>query len=178
MEPSLRIQELVQMSHSIHVDKNISIAKYFKSGRELIKAAAAFEQKGDIEKAFVLYLRYMTLFIEKIKHHPEYNQADKTEKASVKDECNKVFDRAEDLKKRIMEKYLDEHGQSKSGNDISDKIHKRSIEPQGCSSKSCDIDDIDRKFDFSLGPNEDKQDKAFDPFNIEELKNSFKTSKN
>lgn len=176
MEPSLRMKELVQMSHNIHVDKNISISKYFNSGRELIKSAAAFEQKGDIEKAFVLYLRYMTLFIEKIKHHPEYNQADKAEKALVKTECNNVFDRAEDLKKRIMENYASEFEQSKGKNETAENIQKRSIEPQGCSSKNCDVDDIDRRFDFSQGPTESQQDKAFDPFNIEELKNSFKTS--
>lgn len=177
MEPSLRIKKLIQMSHNIDVDKNISISKYFNSGRELIKSASAFEQKGDIEKAFVLYLRYMTLFIEKIVHHPEYGQADKAEKALVKDECNSVFDRAEDLKKRIMEKYKKEYDQSKSENVESDQIRKRSIEPQGCSSKSCDVDDIDKRFNFSQGPVESQQDKAFDPFNIEELKNSFKTSR-
>lgn len=178
MEPSSRMKELVQMSHNISVDKNISVNKYFNSGRELIKSASAFEQKGDIEKAFVLYLRYMTLFLEKLIHHPEWSKADKAEKVLVKNECNRVFDHAEDLKRRIMDKYSKEYEQSKKVNatvDPSNNIQKRSIDPQGSSHKQRDFDEIDAKFDFSQQLAEGQQDRAFDPFNIEELKQSFKT---
>lgn len=108
LEPSARMKLLVEMSHNITVDRNISISKYFNSGRELIKSAAVFAAKGDIEKAFVLYLRYMTLFLEKLIHHPEYKKVDQAEKNLVKKECNNVLEQAENLKKQIMEKFTKE----------------------------------------------------------------------
>lgn len=112
LEPAARMKLLIETSHDIVVDKNIAISKYFHSGREIIKAASTAEQVGDIEKAFVLYLRYMTLFIEKIIHHPEYKQADKAEKAHVKSECNRVFDLAENLKKQILDKFQKEYDEA------------------------------------------------------------------
>lgn len=178
LEPSVRVKRLVEMSHNIEVDRNISISKYFHSGRELIKSASALEQKGDIEKAFVLYLRYMTLFVEKLIHHPEYSKADRAEKQLVKNECNNVFDLAENLKKRIIEQYTKEYEEyKKDGISNIDTIEKRSVDPQGSSHHDPDVDEIDRKFDFSSGPLDDQQEKEFDPFQIEQLKQSFNSTR-
>lgn len=181
LEPAARMKRLIEMSHSITVDRNVPIDRYFKSGRELIKSASAFEKENDIERAFVLYLRYMSLFLEKLIHHPEYSKADKNEKKLVKDECNHVFDLAESLKKRIMQKYELEYEESKKGGTPTtgdDKVvTKRSIEPQGGSPTDCDEDEIDKRFDFSeLKPDDSKTSTVFDPFNIEQLKQSFSGS--
>lgn len=177
MEPAARMRQLVEMSHNISVDSNISVSRYFNSGRELIKSASAYQEKGDIEKAFVLYLRYMTLFLEKIIHHPEYGKADRAEKILVKNECNTVFDLAENLKKQILEKYTLEYERSKQEpktvHDNSERIQKRSIEPDSSSRLGRDIDEIDEKFNFSQLPGASDQEKIFDPFNIEDLQKSF-----
>lgn len=175
MEPSARLKQLIHMSHDISVDKNISINKYFNSGRELLKSAASFEGKGDIERAFILYLRYMTLFLEKIIHHPEYSKADPAEKNLVKNECNKVFELAESLKTRIKEKYTRECELQSTGS--VEIVEKRSLRPNESSPTGCDIDDIDRKFNFSQQPS-DSQDVGFDPFNIESLRKSFEVQRN
>lgn len=178
LEPAARMKELVSVSHEISVDKAISISRYFNSGKELLKTAAGFEEKGEIEKAFVLYLRYMTLFVEKLVHHPEYAKYDRNEKTAVKNECNRIFDLAEGLKKKILEKYTKEYEESKK-NPASpaptapETVLKRTVGPDGSAPPShCDIDDIDKKFDFSKLP-EPSQKLDFDPFNIEELKKSF-----
>lgn len=180
LEPSVRMKQLVEMSHNIDVDRKISISKYFHSGRELIKSASALEQKGDIEKAFVLYLRYMTLFLEKLVHHPEYNKADRAEKTLVKNECNNVFELAENLKRRIMEQYTEEYEKYKreagEGSIKNYIVQKRSTDLQGSSPHDPNVDEIDQKFNFSQQPIEN-QDKGFDPFNIEELKQSFNSSR-
>lgn len=152
LEPAARMKQLVEMSHNITIDRHIAIQKYFNSGREIIKSAVACEQKGDIERAFVLYLRYMTLFLEKLIHHPEYSKADKTEKTLVKMECNKVFDLAEDLKKRILEKYAKEYEEAKknpeSSSSKSDEIEKRSFEPVASAPTYCDEIDITKLLTF------------------------------
>ena len=172
LDPAVRMKQLIELSHSISVDPKISITKYFSSGRELVKSAASLESKGDIEKAFVLYLRYMTLFLEKLVHHPEYKSADPAEKTQVRSECNRVFDLAENLKNRIKEKYAKEYDLSKLPvNDYT--LQKKSIKPEGSSPRICDIDDIDRKFNFSQQPINPGEDAEFDPFNIEQLKRSF-----
>lgn len=174
LEPATRMKRLVEMSHTITVDKNISISRYFNSGRELIKSAGASESAGDLEKAFVLYLRYMTLFIEKLVHHPEYSKADKSEKNLVKTECNNILVHAEELKKKLLEKFAKEYEESKTIGVDQNKIQKRSVKPTESMGKDCDIDDIDQKFDFSHVPGQqDSPTPAFDPFNIEELKRSF-----
>lgn len=184
LEPTARMRQLVEMSHNIVVDPKIPVSRYFNSGRELIKSATTCQQKGDLEKAFVLYLRYMTLFLEKIIHHPEYGKADRNEKTLIRNECNTVFDLAENLKQRILEKYTLEYEQSKQEPkkplDDSEKIQKRSVEPDSSSRPSiCDIDEIDEKFNFSQLPGDGEQEKIFDPFNIEELqKKSFNKSRN
>lgn len=103
------MKQLIESSHNISVDRNIPLSKYFNSGRELIKSATDSESKGDIEKAFVLYLRYMTLFLEKLVHHPEWSRADRNEKDLVKKQCNDIFELAEELKKKITEKYTKEY---------------------------------------------------------------------
>uniref|UniRef100_A0A6G1S978 STAM-binding protein n=1 Tax=Aceria tosichella TaxID=561515 RepID=A0A6G1S978_9ACAR len=182
LEPAARMKLLVEMSHNITVDREVPVDRYFKSGRELLKSASAFESQGEIERAFILYLRYMTLFLEKLIHHPEYSKADKNEKKLVKEECNHVFDLAESLKKRIMQKYELEYEESKKDggakNGDDKLVTKRSIGPQGRSPTDCDVDEIDRKFDFSgTKPNDSyTTPTAFDPFNIEELKQSFSGS--
>lgn len=173
-EPSARIKELIEMSHNITVDRNISVSKYFHSGRELIRSASAFEQKGDLEKAFVLYLRYVTLFLEKIIHHPEYKKAEQAEKIHVRNECNVVLTLTEELKKRILDKYQKEYDNlvERSPPNVNDEVQKRTIGSDG-SAPRCDIDDIDKRFDFSHRPEDDQQQEGFDPFNIEQLKRSF-----
>lgn len=175
LEPAARMRRLVDMSHTITVDKNISISRYFNSGRELIKSAAASEASGDLEKAFVLYLRYVTLFIEKLIHHPEYSKADKAEKNLVKTECNKILVHAEELKKKLLEKFTKDYQES-SKDANSEQVQKRSINSVQSSRNDCDIDDIDRKFDFSKSSSDNAAESAFDPFNIEELKRSFEVS--
>lgn len=182
LEPGARMKNLVEMSHDVTVDKNISIARYFNSGRELIKAASGLEAKGENEKAFVLYLRYTTLFIEKLVRHPEWSKADKDEKKLVRDECNHVLDCADNLKKLIMNKFnaeFEEYMKTKgtSGETRDSSIQKRSVEPQGSAHQSdYSVDDIDKKFDFSKTPTADSSEKIFDPFNIEHLKQSFNTT--
>jgi STAM-binding protein len=35
----------------------------------MIKMGQVYQQEGNLEAAYVLYLKYMTLFLEKIKTH-------------------------------------------------------------------------------------------------------------
>jgi len=47
----------------------------------MLRMANVYLREGNHENAFILYLRYMTLFIEKIRQHPDYGSV----KAEVRD---------------------------------------------------------------------------------------------
>lgn len=173
MDPSARMRLLIDSSHKVEVDPNIPIARYFKSGRELIKTAAASLESGDIEKSFVLYLRYMSLFLEKLVHHPEWTKVDHEEKKSVKNECNKIFDTAEKLKAQIKEKYEEEYKRAKLvAPGVSDKNTNET--------KNANIDsgEIERKFSFSNETTPSETVKVLEPFDIDQLRMSLRSEKN
>lgn len=173
LEPSARMRLLIDTSHSIQVDRNIPIARYFKSGQEIIKSATACQKSGDIEKAFVLYLRYMSLFLEKLVHHPEWNKVGRDEKKHVREECNNIFDLAEELKARIRDKYEKEYEQCKlKSGPQSDTCDKTSDSEITNLKENPDLDEIDRKFDFSKVPSEGQSS-----FDINALRESLTSKK-
>lgn len=180
LDPSTRMKLLIESSRSIDIDRNIPIARYFKSGKELLKTASNCKESGDIEKAFILYLRYTSLFIEKLVRHPEWNKADKEEKELVKKECNNILDLAENLKTQIKQKYEKEYEQSRIKRDITDKTDDMVDCSGNGTNKSIGIDEIDQKFDFTSSPNdEDNKDSSnmSNLFNIEELRRSLTSTR-
>lgn len=61
MEPDKRIQLLIQKSEEkIVFDRNLPIKRYFRSGKELLRMANVYKNEGDEERAFQLYMRYIT----------------------------------------------------------------------------------------------------------------------
>jgi len=60
--------------------------RYYRSGTEMLRMANVYLREGNHENAFILYLRYMTLFIEKIRQHPDYGSV----KAEVRDINRKI----------------------------------------------------------------------------------------
>ena len=47
--------------------------RYLRSGAEMVRMANIYEREDDLERAYVLNLKYLTLFVEKIRGHPEFN---------------------------------------------------------------------------------------------------------
>ena len=61
MDPETRIRRLVDGSLDLlKFDKRISIRRYFRSGRELLRMANIYMNEGDHEKAFQLYFKYIS----------------------------------------------------------------------------------------------------------------------
>lgn len=164
-EPSQRMKNLTAISSKIDIDYRIPIDRYFKSGRELVKSAKDHEDKGDIEKAYVLNLRYISLFLEKLKSHPGYVKADQDEKNLIRLQCNSIFDWAEETKAKILTKYQQEYdnyistcgSRKTSATNVEasapddqiacTKTHNLEATP---TTDSDSLQDIDRKYDFSM----------------------------
>lgn len=39
---------------------------------EIVRMATVYHTEGNLENAYILYIKFMTLFLDKILSHPEY----------------------------------------------------------------------------------------------------------
>ncbi|CAG2106570.1 unnamed protein product [Medioppia subpectinata] len=108
LEPSERIRRLVQTAGAVGMENSVPIKRYWRSGKELIRMAHIYREEQTLEKAFILYMKYITLFVEKIPQHSEYKTCEPQEKALTKNNCKQVFPIAEELKSKLMVKYQKE----------------------------------------------------------------------
>jgi len=60
-DPAARVRALCEYGlRSVEVDEHIPPNRYFKSGKEMIRMAAVYEEEGELEKAFILYNKFTT----------------------------------------------------------------------------------------------------------------------
>ncbi|XP_055525116.1 STAM-binding protein [Wyeomyia smithii] len=111
VEPKERIRQLVTASATVEVDGNIPIKRYYRSGLEMVRMAHVYLKEDNIEWAYVLYMKFMTLFLEKILSHPEYKTVPADLKQQNQQKIKEVLPVAEKLKVKLMEKYTTEYKQ-------------------------------------------------------------------
>ncbi|XP_046378924.1 STAM-binding protein-like A [Haliotis rufescens] len=104
-EPAARVRALCDYGSKVDVDKAISPKLYLRSGREMIRMANIYLDEGNLESAFILYSKYITLFIEKLPRHPDYKSAPHTELAELKRKLKHVFPLAEEIKSKLKTRY-------------------------------------------------------------------------
>merc|ERR550532_3717386 len=71
--------------------------------------AETYCEEETYEKAYILYLKYLTLFIEKIREHPEFKTVSNAEKSKVMKTVKAVMPRSEELKKILRTQYENEY---------------------------------------------------------------------
>jgi len=60
-DPAARVRALSEFGlRSVEVDDHIPVNRYFKSGKEMIRMASVYEEEGEMEKAYILYNKFMT----------------------------------------------------------------------------------------------------------------------
>ncbi|RMX61231.1 hypothetical protein pdam_00007358 [Pocillopora damicornis] len=109
--PAERVRRLVQYAGQVEVDNSIAPKKYFRSGVEMERMARIYHDEGNLESAFILYSKFITLFVEKLPSHPEYAKAAPGDKATNKKSLRRVFGEAEELKGILKGKYQKEYEQ-------------------------------------------------------------------
>nr|AAH73344.1 MGC80758 protein [Xenopus laevis] len=80
LPPEERIRALVLKGTSVEVNDDIPPKRYYRSGVEMIRMANVYAGEGSTENAFILYNKYITLFIEKLPRHRDYKTANAPEK--------------------------------------------------------------------------------------------------
>ncbi|KAI9584647.1 STAM-binding protein-like isoform X1 [Glossina fuscipes] len=123
IEPQERMSYLVQHGNMIEVDPKQSILRYFRSGREMVRMAKVYVAEGNHENAFILYMKYLTLFVEKIRKHPDFE----SKRAEMKD-INKlikeeIMPKSEKLRQKLLNHYQREYEQFLA-NKEAERIHE------------------------------------------------------
>nr|XP_046241909.1 STAM-binding protein-like A [Scatophagus argus] len=110
--PEERVRALTKKGSSVEVNDDVPPRRYFRSGMEMIRMASIYTEEGNIEHAFVLYNKYITLFIEKLPKHRDYKTANIPEKKDTLKKLKDVaFPQAEILKKALLRRYDQEFAQ-------------------------------------------------------------------
>uniref|UniRef100_A0A4W6G4C6 STAM binding protein like 1 n=1 Tax=Lates calcarifer TaxID=8187 RepID=A0A4W6G4C6_LATCA len=105
-----RVRALGKMGCSVEINEDIAPRRYFRSGVEMERMAAVYLEEGSLENAYVLYTKFITLFVEKLPSHRDYQQCSVPEKQLIMKKLQEVaFPRKDELKKRLQEKYSREH---------------------------------------------------------------------
>uniref|UniRef100_A0A673BPK8 STAM binding protein-like 1 n=1 Tax=Sphaeramia orbicularis TaxID=375764 RepID=A0A673BPK8_9TELE len=107
-----RVRALGKMGCSVEINDDIAPRRYFRSGVEMERMAAVYLDEGSLENAYVLYTKFITLFVEKLPTHRDYQQCSIPEKQLIMKKLQEVaFPRKDELKKRLQEKYSREHSE-------------------------------------------------------------------
>ncbi|KAK2174656.1 hypothetical protein NP493_786g01022 [Ridgeia piscesae] len=105
-DPAARVRAVCQYGCAVEVDPLIPPKRYFRSGREMIRMADVYYDEDNLESAFVLYSKFIALFIEKLPAHPDYKSLGASkEKTNNKQMLKEVFAKAEEVKKKLTEKF-------------------------------------------------------------------------
>ncbi|KTF84537.1 hypothetical protein cypCar_00022015 [Cyprinus carpio] len=107
-----RVRALTKLGSSVDVSEDVPPRRYFRSGMEIIRMASIYAEEGNVEHAFILFNKYITLFIEKLPRHREYKTANIPEKKETMRKLKEVaFPKAEELKKLLLKQYEKEHAE-------------------------------------------------------------------
>lgn len=67
--------------------------------------------EGDHQSAYILFMRFLTLFVEKIIKHPQFKEVPAETKKANKAKLTEILAITEDLKKKLLERYKREYDQ-------------------------------------------------------------------
>lgn len=77
----------------------------------MIRMADVYFDEGSLESAYVLYIKFMTLFLEKIRSHPDFKSVPQKMKETNQMRLREVLPKAEKLKQKLLQQYQDEYDQ-------------------------------------------------------------------
>ncbi|XP_051971996.1 STAM-binding protein-like A [Xyrauchen texanus] len=107
-----RVRALTKLGSSVDVSEDVPPRRYFRSGMEIIRMANIYAEEGNVEHAFILYNKYITLFIEKLPRHRDYKTANIPEKKETIRKLKEIaFPKAEELKKLLLKQYEKDHAE-------------------------------------------------------------------
>jgi len=104
-----RLRGLAEAAANFNPDSHIPIRRYFRSGNEMIKMAEVYFGEDHLEAAYVLYMKYITLHIEKLPRHKDFGSVLPQEKKKAKATVKEVMAKTEELKEVLRARFTSEH---------------------------------------------------------------------
>ncbi|KAL4698566.1 hypothetical protein H8959_011223 [Pygathrix nigripes] len=106
LSPEERVRALSKLGCNITISEDITPRRYFRSGVEMERMASVYLEEGNLENAFVLYNKFITLFVEKLPNHRDYQQCAVPEKQDIMKKLKEIaFPRTDELKNDLLKKY-------------------------------------------------------------------------
>lgn len=109
LDPPERLKVLANYSSAFEVDPKVPTKRYYRSGVEMLKMGQVYLDEGSLENAYVLYMKYMTLFLEKIRQHPEYASVPTDIKIKNHAKIREILPKCEKIKALLLEQYTKEY---------------------------------------------------------------------
>jgi len=109
VEPLTRLKQLNQRASDFVCDDKIPIARYFRSSKEMERMALVYHDEKEYENSFLLYMKLITLLVEKLPKHPQYKSANAEEKKVASKRCKNAFAAAEKIKGVLKERFEEEY---------------------------------------------------------------------
>nr|CAD7589329.1 unnamed protein product [Timema genevievae] len=104
-----RVSQLRHRSGYLLHDLKYLSCRYYRSGLEMVRMADVYMKEGNLENAFILYMKFMTLFIEKIRYHPDFSTVPVIDRTNNAQKLREVMPKAEKLKSQLMDCYEKEY---------------------------------------------------------------------
>jgi len=108
MDSKTRLRKLAEAA-TIRIESNIPIRRYFRSGNEILKMAKVYDDEGNMEAAYVLYLKYVSLFLEGIKEHKDYVMVLPAEKKKTNQTLKLVLAISEEMKNKLRKRFDEDY---------------------------------------------------------------------
>ncbi|VDP44132.1 unnamed protein product [Soboliphyme baturini] len=163
-DPKTRVKELIDRASQITFRHDTPLRRYLHSAKQMLQIARESENANQ-EMALKHYARYITLIVEKIPEHPEYQKFCKAEKdkflkliENTKEACNA----AERLKMKIQAVYEEQKLELEA------KMEKAAAEE----AKVCEDHDVSDSFNDS----EDRHEHLHLPMSSDSKTDNEKTS--
>lgn len=106
-DPAAKVKELCNHASQVEAEPAVPARRYLRSGLEMLRMAKVYKDEGEYENAFILYMKFITLFVEKLPRHPGYKEAPQNEVSNIRQKVKQVFPVAEDLKSKLVAKYAE-----------------------------------------------------------------------
>lgn len=109
MDPASRLKELNNKANDFTFDNKIPVKRYIRSSKEMERMALVYAAENEWENGFLLYMKMITLLVEKIPKHSSYKTLSPDDRAVIRKRCQSAFSAAEKLKKALKSQFQKEY---------------------------------------------------------------------
>uniref|UniRef100_A0A914UKB3 MPN domain-containing protein n=1 Tax=Plectus sambesii TaxID=2011161 RepID=A0A914UKB3_9BILA len=104
-DPGKRIKWVAAHGDAPVISASVPLNRYYRSLSEMHRMAGIHLAEKDGERAFILYLRFISMLLEGLPTHPDFKSYSSPEQKRVQERLRSAVDRAETLKKELKKRY-------------------------------------------------------------------------